>query len=164
MIALRHRVAIPERHARLRFRRAETLSKQGLSASCRIPPLSRRGRQVKEGSYLLLWWQSLAEAVGITKTALRADAERERKTAIGDASKGCAWYRCVSYENDCDFTSLFRCERCRMALYCGLLCQKRWVPVLLVIHESSMRLSSFSYDSSDWEEGGHSARCHASAE
>lgn len=71
-------------------------------------------------------WESFLEVGGFTELELREEAAAERKRAMGDA-KGCGWYKCAVFGLDFPGGSYLRCAACLDTLYCGLLCQRRWV-------------------------------------
>ncbi|KAG8848115.1 hypothetical protein FRB96_001302 [Tulasnella sp. 330] len=73
----------------------------------------------------LKWWEDLAAAVGLSEIGLFAEGLAERTKARGDGPTGCAWFKCIRFERDCDPLLLFQCAGCHKLKYCGVRCQER---------------------------------------
>lgn len=72
------------------------------------------------------WWKSLGDMTGISEAVLRKEYRDEcLKSLDGQERAGCSWFKCPVFEWERDELRMLRCQGCRKAMYCGLVCQRR---------------------------------------
>lgn len=76
---------------------------------------------------ILEWWVDLAKKMGISEQGLRAQRAAQAKQKAGSDVVGCSWFKCVRFDIPCDPSVLYRCLGCRKLVYCGPMCQTRYV-------------------------------------
>lgn len=91
-----------------------------------VRPLAREPRH-PEAQRILAWWLDMANFAGISERDFRKTQEAKVARALDAEVVGCSWFKCATFDRKCGPATFYQCTRCGKALYCGIMCQTRFV-------------------------------------